>query len=103
MHIPTQQFLALETERAYRHSIDKRTVSLEIQTPNPLAGRVQQRLPMLHLCFRLCYRHSNLFSTRLFPTCHHAIAGPPTEMQIFRLPCRLNSDAKCTKAFPALT
>ncbi len=60
MHIPAKQFLAVETKGTYSHSIDEGTVPFQIQTPDPLTGRVQQRLPMLHLPFGSCHRHRHL-------------------------------------------
>ena len=55
VHISTQQFLTFETKSIDSHSIDEGTVPLQIQAPDTLTGRIQQRLPMRHLPFGLWY------------------------------------------------
>ena len=60
VNVAAHQFLAGETKGVHRQTIDEGAVPFQIQPPDAFAGRVQQRLPLLHLPFSLWYRHGHL-------------------------------------------
>ncbi len=78
--------------------IDEGAVPFQIQSPDALPGRVQQRLPLLHLLLNPCIGIAIWF----IPTCNsrETSRSSPDEMQVFTFCVSMENTmdvaAKCT-------